>query len=337
MLRVGIIGYGYWGPNVTRNFNAHPECAVVRIADGRLSRRKVAASTYKQCEIVSSAREITRARDIDIVVVATPVGTHGALAAESIRAGKHVWIEKPLASSVREARRIRDLARKTRRVVAVDHTFLFDGAVRKMKEIIDQGEIGRLYYYDSTRVNLGLFQRDVNVLWDLAVHDLAVMDYLLNAKPRWLQASVASHFRNSPADVGYLTLMFGGNLIAHLNVSWLSPVKIRSTIVGGERRMLVWNHLEPEDPLKIYDKGVAQTKAGATGAYEMLPEYRVGNMYSPAISRREALQTQVQYFVECIRKGRRPFNGAEMGLRVVRLLEAADRSIKKGGRPVKFS
>ncbi len=331
-LRVGLIGYGYWGPNLARNFNYNPDCRLVRIADLDEKRRQLAQEHYPSCEVVSDGQLITRAKDIDVVAVATPVFTHLKLTRDALEHGKHVLVEKPIASSAKEALEIHELAERKRLVVMVDHTFLFTDAVIKIKELIDNNELGDLYYYDSVRVNLGLFQHDVNVIWDLAVHDLAIMDFLLGPRARAVSAVGSEHFGRTFVDVAYLTVYYDNNLIAHFHVNWLSPVKIRKTIVGASKKMLVWNHLEPEETIKVYDKGVEiKTK---DVVYSALPEYRIGAMYSPVIKRTEALKTEISYFLNCIKSSTRPHNDALAGMRVVKILEAADRSLKGQGAPI---
>lgn len=331
-LRVGLIGYGYWGPNLARNFSYNPDCKLVRITDLDANRRQLAQENYPACEVVPDAQLITRAKDIDIVAVATPVFTHLKLTKDALEHGKHVLVEKPIASSVNEAMEIYELSERKKLIVVVDHTFLFTDAVIKIKELINNNELGDLYYYDSTRINLGLFQHDVNVIWDLAVHDLAIMDFLLGPCARAVSAVGSEHFGRTFVDVAYLTVYYDNNLIAHFHVNWLSPVKIRKTIVGASKKMLVWNHLEPEETIKVYDRGVEiKTK---DGVYNALPEYRTGAMYSPVIKRTEALETEISYFLNCIKTSTRPHNDALAGMRVVRILEAANKSLEGRGVPI---
>lgn len=335
MLRVGLIGFGYWGPNLARNFSANPDCQLVRIADKDPARQRQVQQLYKNCEVVSDTRLITKAKDVDIVVIATPVSTHYELAREALLNGKQVWIEKPVCASVEEANELVELQARKKATVMVDHTFLFTGAVLKIKELISKHELGDLYYYDSVRINLGLFQHDVNVIWDLATHDLSIMDFLLGPKAQAVSAVGSEHFDRKLADIGYLTVYYGKNLIAHFHVNWLSPVKIRRTIIGGGKKMLAWNDLDQEETIKIYDRGV--DIKSKEGTYTVLPEYRIGQMYAPVIRRVEALSSEVSYFIECIKNKITPHNDLQAGIRVLKILEAADKSLRKKGSPIKLA
>lgn len=330
---IGIVGYGYWGPNLARNFAGHSECVVRRIAEVDPNRRAEAQMAWPHSEVVAHADQILTAPDIDIAVIATPVSTHFELTMTALRHGKHVWVEKPVATTSDEARRIADEADKRRLIVIIDHTFLFTGPVIKMKEIVDSGEMGSLLYYDSVRVNLGMFQHDVNVLWDLATHDLAIINYLVEDRPTAVSAIGSSHF-NGHIDVGYLTLWYKDNFIAHFHANWLSPVKVRRTLVGGDQRMLVWDDGEREEKIKVYDKGVKVFNR--EGVYQMLATYRVGDMHSPLLATGEALAREVGYFIDCVDHGRSPHNNALAGMRVVEILEAADRSLALNGAPVEL-
>lgn len=265
------------------------------------------------------------------MAVITPVSTHFELARAALENGKHVFVEKPFTATSAQAEELIELAARRNLKIMVDHTFLFTGAVQKMKEVMDSGELGKPYYYDSTRVNLGLFQHDVNVVWDLAPHDLSIIDHLIQDTPAAVVATGQSHY-NGLEDIAYITIYFQGNMIAHLNVNWLSPVKVRTTLIGGERKMLVWNDLEPDEKIKIYDKGVDITSR--EGVYELLVSYRSGDMLAPRVEQREALKQEAAYFVQCIREDFTPFNDGHAGLRVVRMLEAADRSLRRRGRLV---
>src|SRR5262249_17542030 len=253
------------------------------------------------------------------------VSTHYDLARLALENGKHVFVEKPFTATSAQAEALIELADRKGLQIMVDHTFLFNGAVRKIKELVDAGELGRLYYYDSTRVNLGLFQHDVNVIWDLAPHDLAIIDFLMGTEPDSVVATGSAHL-NGMADVAYITLGFPGGVIAHVAVSWLSPVKVRTTLVGGERRMVVWNDLEPGEPVKVYDRGVQVTSE--RGIHELLVSYRSGDMWAPRIDRTEPLQLETRLFLDCVASGATPPNDGRAGLRVVRMLEAADASLR---------
>jgi predicted dehydrogenase len=331
MLRLGAIGYGYWGPNVVRNFAVQSGCRVAAICDGAPAALARAQSHYPTARVTPDAEDILTSPEIDAVAIVTPVSTHYELARRALQNGKHIFVEKPFTATSEQAEDLIELAERRDLTIMVDHTFLFTGAVRKMKELIDQGVLGRLYYYDSTRVNLGLFQHDVNVIWDLAPHDLAIMDHLIGLEPECVMATGQAHL-NGLEDIAYLTLYFADRITAHINVNWLSPVKVRTTLLGGEKKMLVWNDLEPTEKVKIYDKGVEmETKEGI---YELLVNYRSGDMWAPRVEQTEALQLEARYFVDCVESGTRPFNDGLAGLRIVRLLEAAQKSLKRGGEPV---
>jgi predicted dehydrogenase len=331
MIRVGVIGYGYWGPRIARNFHAQAGCRLALVCDRSAELVRRASVAHPGVATTQDAAEVIGSSDIDAVAVITPVWTHFELAKAALLNGKHVFVEKPFTSTAAQAEELIEIAARKRLQIMVDHTFLFTGAVRKLRQLIDGQELGRIYYYDSTRVNLGLFQHDVNVLWDLAPHDLSIMDHLLQAKPEVVVASGQSHL-NSHEDVAYITIYLADRMIAHFNVNWLSPVKVRTTLIGGEKRMVVWNDLEADEKLKIYDKGVAITSG--QGVYELLVSYRSGDMWAPRIDQGEALAAEARYFLECIGSGTTPFNDGAAGLRVVRLLEAADRSLRERGKPV---
>ncbi|HEO70714.1 MAG TPA: Gfo/Idh/MocA family oxidoreductase, partial [Candidatus Hydrogenedentes bacterium] len=304
-------------------------CTLVRIADMTAKRRDLAARTYPAVEVVENAADVTRAEDIDLVVIATPVFAHYELAKAALEGGKHVWIEKPMTSNSEQARELVDLAASKERVLMVDHTFLFTGAVQKMKSLVDLGELGKLYYYDSVRINLGLFQHDVNVIWDLAPHDFSIMDFLLGPSAKAVSAHGCGHFNTGLEDVAYVSVFYDDDLMAHFHVNWLSPVKIRRTVIGGSNRMLVWDDGNPEEKLKIYDKGMdVETQEGL---YRVLATPRFGDMHAPVIPNTEALQSEVELMVECIYQGKQPFNDGASGARIVALLEATDRSLKNGG------
>ena len=331
MLRLGVIGYGYWGPNVARNFASQPDCRVTTICDSSPGARARALSHYPVARAIANAKEVVTSPDIDAVAIVTPVSEHHELARQALENGKHIFVEKPFTATSEQAEDLIELAERQNLVIMVDHTFLFTGAVRKMKELIDQGVLGRLYYYDSTRVNLGLFQHDVNVIWDLAPHDLAIMDHLIGLEPERVVATGQAHV-NGLEDIAYITLYFPNRITAHINVNWLSPVKVRTTLLGGERKMLVWNDLEPTEKIKVYDKGVEL--GTREGIYDLLVSYRSGDMWAPRVEQTEALQLEARYFLDCVNSGERPFNDGHAGFRVVRILEAAQKSLKRGGEPV---
>ena len=331
MIKAGVIGYGYWGPVVARNFNNADGCELKAICDKSTASMGRARKAFPGVQITCDANAIITAPDIDVVAVITPVWTHFEFARAALENGKHVFVEKPFTSSVAQAEELIELAARKNLRIMVDHTFLFTGAVRKIRDLIEAGALGKLYYYDSTRVNLGLFQHDVNVIWDLAPHDLSIMDHLLDAEPETVVATGQSHL-NSLEDIAYITVYFKDSVLAHINVNWLSPVKVRTTLIGGEKKMVVWNDLEVDEKVKVYDKGVDITNG--QGLYDLLVSYRSGDMWAPRVEQTEALKREVEYFVECITKNQAPFNDGPAGLRVVRLLEAATRSLKERGKPV---
>lgn len=332
--KVGLIGYGYWGPNLARNFNSNPECELVRIADMGEKRRALAKQTYPGVDVVDDDTKITKADDIDIVAIATPVFTHYDFAKDALENGKHVWVEKPMTSNLAQSNEIVDLAGSKGLTLMVDHTFLFTGAVQSMKTLIDSGDLGDLYYYDSVRINLGLFQHDVNVIWDLAPHDLSIMDYLLGPSAKAISAHGVGHFNTGLEDVAYVSVFYENNLMAHFHVNWLSPVKIRSTVIGGSKKMLVWDDLNAEERIKIYDKGMdVETQEGM---YRVLATPRFGAMHAPVVPSIEALGTEVAYMIECISKGETPYNDGAAGARVVAMLEATDKSLKESGKIIEL-
>jgi predicted dehydrogenase len=331
MIRVGIIGYGYWGPRIARNFQGLSGCKLSLICDKSEKSLRRANDAHPGVDVTPDVKDLLRSPCIDAVAVITPVWTHYELAKAALENGKHVFVEKPFTATAAQAQELIELAERKRLVIMVDHTFLFTGAVKKMRELIDEGTLGNLYYYDSTRVNLGLFQHDVNVLWDLAPHDLSIMDHLIAGKPE-LVIATGQHCLNGLEDVAYLTVYFDNAVIAHINVNWLSPVKVRTTLLGGEKRMVVWNDLEADEKVKVYDKGVSITNGD--GVYNLLVSYRSGDMWAPKLDQSEALQLEAKYFIDCIERSETPFNDGVAGLRVVKLLEAAERSLKARGQAV---
>ena len=334
MIRVAVIGAGYWGPNLIRNFAACPETKLIAVCDKDRARLEKVLAGYPGVDAVDTSELLLARDDVDAVAIATPVGTHAPLAVAALRAGKHVLVEKPLAACVRDAEAMVHAAKEAGRVLMVDHTFVYSGPVRKIKEIVDSGDLGDIYYVDSVRINLGLFQHDVNVVWDLAPHDLSIMDYLIGRLPKSLSAFGTCHADSQSGieDVAYLNLDFGDGLLASFHVNWLSPVKIRHFLVGGSRKGLVYNDLAPDEKIKVYDRGITVSH-DAEARRGLLIGYRTGDVWSPRIEGQEPLQAMVRHFAECIRNGKQPLTNGESGLRVVRILEAAQRSIKaQGGR-----
>src|SRR5437867_3705561 len=333
MIRVGVIGYGYWGPNIVRNLRSLDGCDVAAVCDRSSSALQRVAQAYPDLTITTDPSELLMSPKLDAIAVVTPVSTHFELAKAALQNGKHVFIEKPFTSTTQQAEQLIHLAEQRNLTIMVDHTFLFTGAVRKIRQLIDEGVLGDIYYYDSTRVNLGLFQHDVSVVWDLAPHDLAIMDFLIQDTPEAVIATGEAHL-NGLVDIAFLTIYFPGNTIAHLNVNWLSPVKVRTTLIGGEKKMLVWNDLEADEKIKVYDKGVQMNNG--QDLYELLVSYRSGDMWAPRVDQAEALKVELAYFIECVTKGQIPLNDGAAGLRVVKLLEAADRSLKERGKAVRL-
>jgi len=326
MLKLGVVGYGYWGPNIVRNFANQAGCEVLTVCDKNPKAMAQVRSRHPGVRTTDNADDVTSSPDVDAVAIVTPVSTHFELAKRALENGKHVFVEKPFTATSAQAQELIELADRKRLTLMVDHTFLFCGAVRKIKEFVDEGVLGPLYYYDSMRVNLGLFQHDVNVVWDLAPHDLSIIDYLIGLEPEGVVATGGAHL-NGFADVAYITLYFPKNIIAHINVNWLSPVKVRTTLLGGQRKMLVWNDLEPAEKIKVYDKGV--DVGTRQGVYDLLMSYRSGDMWAPRVDQTEALELETRYFLECVASGSTPINDGRAGLRVVRMLEAADLSLKR--------
>ena len=334
MIRVGVVGAGYWGPNLIRNFTACPDTQLVAICDRDEQRLSKAVAEYPGVQPLREFDELLARDDVDAVAIATPVATHAPMGLAALRAGKHVLLEKPLAASVQEARELVRTAKDLGRVLMVDHTFIYSGPVQKIKQLMDSGEIGDLYFIDSVRINLGLFQHDVNVVWDLAPHDLSVLEYLVGRLPKSLSAFGTSHADNvrEIEDVAYLNLDLGNGLLASFHVNWLSPVKVRYFIIGGSRKSIVYDDLQPAEKVKVYDRGIT-INGDVEARRGVLVGYRTGDVWSPHISQSEPLANLVSHFAECIREGKEPLTGGQAGLRVVQILEAAQRSIKaQGGR-----
>jgi len=329
---VGIVGYGYWGPNLVRNFAEHPRCELVAVCDKLGSRLSGVRARYPKVRCLSSFDELLKDPNVDAVVIATPVSTHFALAKRALTAGKHVLVEKPLATSVKEAQALVDLARKKRRIILAGHTFIYSPPVRKVKQSIDAGELGRLYYMDFSRVNLGLFQPDVNVLWDLGPHDVSIALYWLGRSPLTVRAQATSFVRRRIEEIGYISMEFSGGVFVHAHVSWLAPVKLRRIAVVGSRRMLVYDDTEKEK-VKIYNQGVLKNPE-TFGEFQL--SYRSGDIHSPKIDSTEPLSLECEDFIDSIRKGRQPVSNGKFGVEVVRVLEAAQRSLKKGGAAIRL-
>ena len=336
MIKVGVIGYGYWGPNIVRNFMEAEVSVVKAVSDMRLDRLELVKSRYPTIETMTEPDGIFTDPEIDAVVVVTPVRTHFDLAMRAVKSAKHVLVEKPLTETSEQGDRLLEEAHKHNVLVMVDHTFVYTGEVRKIKELIESNELGDIYYYDSVRVNLGLFQHDVNVIWDLAVHDLSILEYIYPEKPVAISATGTSHVPGSPEDVAYLSLFYNSQMISHIHVNWLSPVKIRRTLVGGSQKMVVFDDLDPSEKIKVYDKGISVNRSpeGIDQVYKLLIDYRSGDMWAPRVDRLEALRMEANHFIDCIHDGTNPVTDGKVGLRVVRLLEAASESMLNRGKPV---
>ena len=343
MIHVGVIGYGYWGPNVVRNLYNLDGCRVAGVCDRSAAALTRVRRTYPDLAVTENPLDLLTSPKIDAIAVVTPVHTHFELAKAALEHGKHVFVEKPFTASSAQAEELIEMAERRKLKIMVDHTFLFTGAVKKIRELVDERVLGDLYYYDSTRVNLGLFQHDVSVIWDLAPHDLSIMDFLIRQKAQGVVATGEAHF-NGQADVAFITVYFPGKTIAHINVNWLSPVKVRTTLIGGEKRMLVWNDLEADEKIRVYDKGLqvdggnGHTNGDGNGAtkglYELLVSYRSGDMWAPRLERAEALTVELGYFIDCITRDQTPINDGVAGARVVRMLEAADLSLRERGKEI---
>ena len=334
MINLGIIGYGYWGPNIARNFYGCQGANLVSICDLKGDRLKLALSTYPGIKGYSDPKDLINSDDIQAVAVVTPVYTHYELAKAALENDKHVFVEKPFTSDTRQAEELINLAHKKGLLIMVDHTFLFTGAVRKIREIIDSQELGSLFFYDSTRVNLGLFQHDINVVWDLAPHDFSIMNYVIDQKPEAISAQGSEHFGTGIEDVAYIAAHFSNGFIAHFHCNWLSPVKIRKTLISGDKKMLVWDDLESDEKIKVYDRGVEIENT--EGIHKLLVSYRSGDMYAPKVNNTEALKAEAEYFIECVENNIQPFNDGEAGLQVVRMLEATNESLRNHGGKVKL-
>ena len=336
MINIGLIGYGYWGPNLARNFNNNPDMKLSAICDFSADRLEKAGRLYPQIKLSKDVEDLFNDKNLDAIAIATPVSTHFDLAHKALSANKHVWIEKPMTEKVEQGEALIDLASKKDRVIFVDHTFIYTGAVRKIKEIIDAGELGGLVYYDSTRVNLGLFQQDVDVVWDLAAHDISIMDYLMPLKKLSVSATGSNFYGKDVVAKSALTIYMENNIIGHINVSWVSPVKIRQTLIGGTSKMILYDDNNPSEKVKVYDKGVDlfETKEEL---YHLKVQYRVGDMYAPKLDEIEALKLGAEHFAESILNGKAPETDGRAGLEVVKVLVASKESLQKKGAPVELN
>jgi predicted dehydrogenase len=335
LIGVGVVGYGYWGPNLVRNFANTEAAQVIAISDLDPAKLALCKRLHPGVILTKDYQDLIRDRRIDAVVIATPVHTHYELALSALQAGKHVFVEKPLAKTSEQVRRLIKEAEQRKLVLMVDHTFIYTPAVQKIRELITEGVLGDVYYYNGTRASLGLFQSDVNVIWDLAVHDISIIQYILNQAPVAVSATGASHFARTPENMAHLALFFQSGCIAHISVNWLSPVKVRQTFIGGSRKMIVYDDMEPTEKIKVYDKGITIGESSET-ARQLRIGYRAGDMWAPHIAAKEALQTAAEHFVTCIRTGATPTSDGTSGLQVVEILEAASRSIAAQGSPIRL-
>ena len=335
MINVGLIGFGYWGPNLARNFNLNSDFNLSAICDFSSDRLEAAGKHYPQVNLYKDINEFYNDTALDAIAIATPVATHFKLAKKALMTGRHVWLEKPMTETVAQAEELIELAKQKKRVLLVDHTFVYTGAVRKIKEVIDKGELGDLVYYDSTRVNLGLFQQDVSVIWDLAPHDISIMDYLMPFKKIEVSATGSHYYGDDIVPKSLVTVYMDNNTIAHINVSWVSPVKIRQTLIGGSAKMILYDDNQPSEKVKIYDKRV---ELGHTmeELYRLKVQYRVGDMYAPKLDDQEALGLETSHFADCLMNGKKPLTDGKAGLEVVKVLVAAEKSLKKRGAPVRL-
>lgn len=337
MIKLGVIGYGYWGPNLVRNFVDASGCQLVAVSDLDERRLDLVKTRYPGVLVTTVHQDLFTNPEIDAIAIATPVASHYKLAMQALSAGKHLFIEKPLTNSAEQAEQLVAEADRQNLVLQVDHTFVYTGAVRKIRELVAAQELGDLYYYDSVRINLGLFQHDVDVIWDLAVHDLSIMDYVFQASPIAVSATGMSHVPGKPVNIAFLTVFFEKDVIAHLHVNWLAPLKIRRTLIGGSRKMIVYDDLEPSEKIKVYDKGITlNSTSTAESYYHTMINYRLGDMWAPQLDITEALRTETQEFIHCITHRQRPISDGQAGLRVVRILEAARQSLRENGRPVRL-
>ncbi len=328
---MAVVGYGYWGPNLARNFAAVNGCSLAAICDPLVENRALASSHHPGIRVVADVADLIGDPAIDAIVLATPIATHADLAVRALEAGKHVLVEKPLAATVDDAKRMVDAAAAAKRTLMVDHTFVYMGAVRKVRELITSGELGELYFVDSVRVNLGLFRRDASVIWDLAVHDLSIMNLWVDAAPIAVSCVGMSHVAGLPDDLAYLTIYYPGSLIGHIHVNWLSPIKIRRMLIAGSEKTVVFDDLSPDEKIKLYSRGVTRKEELVGDNLIPLAYRRTGDIWSPQVNQTEALRVMAEHFVECCRTGARPLTGGPEGLQIVRILDAAEQSIRHGG------
>jgi predicted dehydrogenase len=336
MLGIGLVGFGYWGPNLARNFASQNDCRLVAICEIKEDRAELAARTYPSAMVTPNYNDLLESEAIDAIVIATPVDSHFQLAKDALVSNKDVLVEKPIARTLAEARELVELAEMNRRILAVDHTFLFTGAIRKIKEIVDSGDLGEILYVDSVRINLGLFQQDVNVIYDLAPHDLSIITYLIDEDPVYVRAMGACHAHASLENIAYIHLEYANGMIAHFHLNWLAPVKIRRFLIGGTNKMVVYDDLESSEKVKVYDKGIVVTQNDLDTIYKIKVDYRTGDMIAPKLIQREALSVEVEHFLTCLRDRRQPISDGRAGVRVLQILEATQLSLRKNGERIKL-
>lgn len=331
---VAVVGAGYWGPNLARAFGWEPNCNLVAICDVSAERLSLAARRHPEARVTRDFRDLLADAAIELLLIATPTSTHFDLARQALEAGKDVLLSKPITRTATEARELIRLAEAKGRILAVDHTFLYTGAVQKIKQIVESGELGELLYFDSVRVNLGLFQPDVNVIYDLAPHDLSILSFLLDRKPRAVQAMGTSHAGNGIENIAYVNLDYDSPFIAHFHFNWLSPVKLRRTLIGGTSKMIVYDDMETSEKVKIYDKGIVVRQGDANALYRIYVDYRTGDMVAPKLVNQEALATEAQHVLSCVIERKAPISDGRMGLEVVQILEATQESLLRRGERV---
>ena len=325
MIRVGVCGFGYWGPKLVRVFSLNPAFRVVAVADPKLAAQDRARELIPPVKVYGNAEELIDSTEVDAVAVATPVITHYPLALRALQRGKHVLVEKPMCTRVNEGRELVAVADRVKRTLMVDHTYVFHDAVHKLKELKASGTIGEITYYNSLRVNLGLFQPDMNVLWDLAPHDFSIMSYIFEEQPVYVEATGYCHVNPSLPDIVYITLHYASRIIAHLNLSWMSPVKARRVAFGGTKQMVIWNDLDPDEKLKIYDSGIELHSEDERSVF--IPGYRIGDIHSPRLGRGEPLVNAVEHFHRVITGQEKSLVDGRAGLAVVELLERTQRAL----------
>jgi predicted dehydrogenase len=332
-LRVAVVGCGYWGQNLLRNFCELEEAEVVIACDFDSRALMRVKRRYPMLGISQNYMEVLADPRVEAVVLATPVSTHYPFARQALLADKHVLVEKPLAQTSLQVKDLIELAERMGKILMVDHTFLYTGAVRRMKALVESGEIGELLYFDSVRISLGLVQSDINVLWDLGPHDLSIMDYLCDREPVSISATGVNHLETPSQNIAYVTIQFAGSLIAHFHLNWLAPVKVRRTLLGGSKKMIVYDDMETSEKVRVYDKGITQNH-DPERRERLLTGYRNGDMLAPNLDTTEALRLMAREFVTSIAEKRAPLSDGHAGLRIVRLLEVAQESIEQKGRVV---